>query len=598
VPLRRSLVSALAAVLCAASIAPTFVAAAGPPVRVAIVVGPAGEATDRYRARAELAAREARRFSTDVVTIYSPEATWPRVKTALQGASIVVYLGHGNGWPSRYSSRLNPRTQDGLGLNPAPGGDDFTHQYFGESYLARDIRLAPGAIVLLHHLCYASGNSEPGLPEGTIDIARQRVDNFAAGWLKAGASAVVAEAYIGPSYYVGALLGRRQSIQTAWQRSPSARGHAQAFASVRTPGFTGVLDPIQPSSGFYRSIVIRDDVTNADLLAGARGSVAPPSPAAGPSLAALGVAASAPRVRGTPTAGGSIRLVVPLAIPAGVALPARLGLGVRWDPIVVDPADPDATPESPGVVAPAVDPTAAPDPPAVPGPSAAASPSPGPDVTEPPAVELVAAERPSAVVQVTRASRGVTGLGVDVEAPAVPGLYRLVTTIHDSDGVALDAATQAMVPALVVRVAGQLSAAFGVAPTASAVADRTVAIKVRVANTGTTPWAPPADPDAADTGPRDVGRIPWLVARWLPLDGFEPADGETASLPATIEPGASAVADLRLRAPSRPGPYLLILDVVTPAQGSLAALGSPPALVRVDVAPDPGPASPPPAPRG
>ena len=37
-------------------------------------------------------------------------------------------------------------------------------------------------------------------------MARQRVDNFAAGFVKAGASAVVAEAYDDPNHMVRAVL--------------------------------------------------------------------------------------------------------------------------------------------------------------------------------------------------------------------------------------------------------------------------------------------------------------------------------------------------------------------------------------------------------
>ena len=47
------------------------------------------------------------------------------------------------------------------------------------------LKLAPGAIVILNHLCYASGNSEPGNPEPTVSVAHQRADNYAAGFLKA-----------------------------------------------------------------------------------------------------------------------------------------------------------------------------------------------------------------------------------------------------------------------------------------------------------------------------------------------------------------------------------------------------------------------------
>ena len=102
--------------------------AASPAPRVVIVVGPSGAATDRYRAQARDAAAEARRFSTDVTELYSPNATWPAVRVALQGASVVIYMGHGNGWPSPYRDALFPTSQNGFGLNPRAGGNDTDHQ--------------------------------------------------------------------------------------------------------------------------------------------------------------------------------------------------------------------------------------------------------------------------------------------------------------------------------------------------------------------------------------------------------------------------------------------------------------------------------------
>ncbi len=90
-------------------------------------------------------------------------------------------MGHGNGWPSKYRDALYPPTQNGFGLNPKAGGGDYTHQYFGEASVGGQVKLAKNAVVLLNHLCYASGNTEPGLPEGNLAQAKQRVDNYAAG---------------------------------------------------------------------------------------------------------------------------------------------------------------------------------------------------------------------------------------------------------------------------------------------------------------------------------------------------------------------------------------------------------------------------------
>ena len=151
--------------------------------KVVFVVGPAGAATNGYRSQARAAAAIARKYTSDVIELYSPNATWPAVREALQGASLVVYMGHGNGWPSKYRDSLFPPTQDGFGLNPKAGGDDYTHQYFGEASVGGQVELARNAIVLLNHLCYASGNSEPGLPEGSLIQAKQRVASSSRGAL-------------------------------------------------------------------------------------------------------------------------------------------------------------------------------------------------------------------------------------------------------------------------------------------------------------------------------------------------------------------------------------------------------------------------------
>ena len=89
--------------------------------RVVFIVGPAGAATDGYRAQARAAAAIARKYTPDVVELYSPDATWPAVKQALAGASLVVYMGHGNGWPSRYRDSLYPADPGRLRAQPQDG---------------------------------------------------------------------------------------------------------------------------------------------------------------------------------------------------------------------------------------------------------------------------------------------------------------------------------------------------------------------------------------------------------------------------------------------------------------------------------------------
>jgi len=178
------------------------------------------------------------------VKVYSPDATWAAAKAALQGANIVVYMGHGNGFPSPYTPTLMPDRQDGLGLNAVAGQGDSNATYYGESYLESSVRLAPNAVVILAHLCYASGNSEPGMPAPTLAVAEERIDNFAAGFLAAGARAVIADAHADTSWYLDQLFTTHQSVDQLFRSEAVERPATRSrFASTRTPGLTDYADP-------------------------------------------------------------------------------------------------------------------------------------------------------------------------------------------------------------------------------------------------------------------------------------------------------------------------------------------------------------------
>src|SRR5262245_6854894 len=328
--------------------------------KVAIVVGPVGSLTGYYIGLANKAAAEAERYTRNVVKVYSPDATWPSVKQALQGASIVVYLGHGNGWPSPYRDSLTPTTQNGMGLNPNNGAT--THQYFGEDKIGKEIKLAKDAVVIFSHLCYASGNSEPGLPEGTLDVGQQRVDNYAAGFIRAGASAVIAEAYMGPAYYVGSILAGKSSVDRIWRSAPTFHGNLLQFASLRSHGYTAVMDTDTPTSGFHRSIVLKSGLAASKVLAGAvrmpgggRGSANLPPPE--PTLSGTGVAFNTPSLSNPPTAGATTNFTFDLSGATASSLPDGLEVGVRWDPL-----DGGATTVTPGASSP-IDPGASASPP-------------------------------------------------------------------------------------------------------------------------------------------------------------------------------------------------------------------------------------------
>ena len=212
-----------------------------------------------------------RRASTppNVVKVYSPNATWAKVKAAVVGASVVIYMGHGNGWPSPYTYDPAYTTKDGFGLNATAGNGDYNNKYYGEPYIAT-LDLAPGAIVLLHHLCYASGNSEPGNPEPTVSgrppAGRQLSRPASSRPAPARSSPTGTPA---PSATSARCSRPHQSIEDMWRTMPNANGNFVSFPSARTPGATVYQDPITPTSGFYRSLAIgTTDVTTDEVVIG------------------------------------------------------------------------------------------------------------------------------------------------------------------------------------------------------------------------------------------------------------------------------------------------------------------------------------------
>jgi hypothetical protein len=327
-------VTALAASVTPASLdAATDAAAAAP--KVVIVVGATHEATASYRTYADQAYAEAIKYTPNVVKVYSPNATWTRVKAAAQGASILLYLGHGSGYPKNNDAVFDPNNHDGMGLNKASDPDDYVAKYYGESYVAKEIRLAKNAVVILSHLCYASGNSESGNPEPTYPVARARIDNFASGFLRAGARAVIADTWnSGVVSYIRSIFTTDQSIGDMWRTAPSNHNHRMFFTPTRNPAYQAGMDPnsVTPPSGFYRSIVGAFDMRTTDVVAGAGVPTTAGDPA---SLQAPGAA----------TVGSSavpLYTDATLAQPTGMALPAATRLRVA-DVVPGPGAEADAT---------------------------------------------------------------------------------------------------------------------------------------------------------------------------------------------------------------------------------------------------------------
>lgn len=206
-------------------------------------------------------------------------------------------------------------------------------------------------------------------------------------------------------------------------------------------------------------------------------------------------------------------------------------------------------------------------------------------------IDLIGPEAPGAELAVAPATRIKAGLTAPVTVPTRPGLYRLVTTIHDGEGVAYDAETQNLIPALLIRVTAPLSATFGLPAELERDAGRAMTVRVRVANTGSETWGRPTAISPITGEPIGPDVPPLLVARWISLDNYAApaAAAPSAVVRADVGPGQESVIVVALVTPALPGRYLLLFDLQTEDGMSFASIGVPPGITRVVVdQPSPG----------
>ena len=172
--------------------------------------------------------RLARSYTPNVVKVYSPDATWTAVEGALQGASVVVYLGHGNGWPSRYRDAL-PIDPERVGAEPqrrAPTPTSTSARSGSARSRAREERgrdLQPPLLRERQH------GARPA--RGHARAGQQRVDNYAAGFFRAGAA--------------------RSSPRPTW--GPRTTSGGSSAATADRPDLAGTHQPGRPVPAFASS---------------------------------------------------------------------------------------------------------------------------------------------------------------------------------------------------------------------------------------------------------------------------------------------------------------------------------------------------------
>jgi flagellar hook assembly protein FlgD len=185
--------------------------------------------------------------------------------------------------------------QDGFGLNSYAGSSRSSYTYYGATPIRENITLAPNAVVILVHGCYTAGNGEPGMAIPGEALAFERVDNYASGFLAAGARAVFAFGWNQKLNFAHALATSNSTMDELFMASGG--GNPSGFVgwrdtrldSARTPGATIHLDP-HPSEGYYRSLTGDLAMTATDWRSGAADAVPPPATTDPPQITQLSAA--------------------------------------------------------------------------------------------------------------------------------------------------------------------------------------------------------------------------------------------------------------------------------------------------------------------
>ena len=244
------LLAAAVAVAAAPFVAPAPARAAAIPVKVAFIVGPTGSGTASNRSKSDALAAQVAALGATVTKAYSPNATYAKVKAAVAGANIIVYMGHGNGFPNPHLSTLYADRDDGWGLNTTTThGDsdswsDGSMVYCGEKaleglltstdgaaqrqYCQGAIAPAAGFVMVYIGACYTAGNNEGGMPAPANSEAKLHLAYY---------SRPVITALHGSGYFAGG----QGSILTDLVQNPD-KSYGDIWAENMPWGITGAYD--------------------------------------------------------------------------------------------------------------------------------------------------------------------------------------------------------------------------------------------------------------------------------------------------------------------------------------------------------------------
>lgn len=147
------------------------------------VDGVDGPTTQQYIAQARDQAQQLRSLGFTVVEFYAPDNHWSDIVAAVTDAQAIIYAGHGIRWGG------DDALVGGMKLNAS----ESVHP----DQIRSDLRMAPGAVVILNHTCYSAGTGTEDIQGTDFETAVRRASQYSQPFLDAGLSGYYASWYYG-----------------------------------------------------------------------------------------------------------------------------------------------------------------------------------------------------------------------------------------------------------------------------------------------------------------------------------------------------------------------------------------------------------------
>jgi hypothetical protein len=217
---------------------------------------------------------------------YTPNAKWSSVKSALEGANIVVYAGHGSGYEPG-ETEADQEYKNGFTLDPDASynnvGDNWYRQngIINRHILNTDVAsLAPNALVIMTGACYSSGKSAEDdrsyTPAATL---KNRIESYSATFIGLNGNY-----YAGP----GTGLAPKEMLLKIFDGGKTLKQAAEEIApyatyanssACRDVSITGPYAHVNGGDNHTGGVVAgKMNLTASDILTG----YVPPTPPPGP----------------------------------------------------------------------------------------------------------------------------------------------------------------------------------------------------------------------------------------------------------------------------------------------------------------------------